>query len=281
MSMIVEDGSGIYEANSYAGLSYAHSYLHRRNRHTTWDAASTAVREAALIAATDYIDKRFGSQFLGHKQYLEIAVAASNYLNFNSQPTNGNTITIGTVTLTFVNGSPGAGQVEIDADIATTIGNLLTALSTHPEVDAATAGATSIIVRNKLAGEQAEILCSVVSNHLVWDYDKLVGGIDSAEQMLEWPRDHAVSRVGVPFIGIPEKLRQATVEYAFRAISGSLMPDPVVGDTGQDIRRQFEKVGPIETETAYSASVKQVFKKYPEADRLLGELIGAVGGVYR
>lgn len=71
------------------------------------------------------------------------------------------------------------------------------------------------------------------------------------------------------------------MEYAFRAISGSLMPDPVVGDTGQDIRRQFEKVGPIETEVAYSASVKQIFKKYPEADRLLSELIGSTGGVYR
>lgn len=281
MSMIVEDGSGIYEANSYAGLSYAHSYLHRRNRHTTWDAASTAVREAALIAATDYIDKRFGPVFLGYKKFTDLTVAASNYLNFNSQPTNGNTVTVGSVTLTFVSGAPGAGEVEIGANIAATIGNLLAALSSHPEVNAEIAGATAIIVRNKLTGDQADILCSVVSNHLVWDYDKLVGGIDSAEQMLEWPRVNAVSRVGVPFIGIPEKLRQATVEYAFRAISGSLMPDPVVGDTGQDIRRQFEKVGPIETETAYSASVKQIFKKYPEADRLLGELIGATGGVYR
>lgn len=281
MSMIVEDGSGIYEANSYAGLSYAHSYLHRRNRHTIWDAASTAVREAALIAATDYIDKRFGSQFLGSKENLDIAVAASNYLNFNSQPTNGNTVTVGSVTLTFVSNPPGAGEVEIGANIAATIGNLLTALSSHPEVNAEIAGATAIIIRNKLAGDQPDILCSAVSNHIEWDYAKLIGGIDSAEQMLEWPRVNAVSRVGVPFIGIPEKLRQATVEYAFRAISGSLMPDPVVGDTGQDIRRQFEKVGPIETEVAYSASVKQIFKKYPEADRLLGELIGATGGVYR
>lgn len=281
MSMIVEDGSGIYEANSYAGLSYAHSYLHRRNRHTTWDAASTAVREAALIAATDYIDKRFGPVFLGYKKFTDLAVAASNYLQFNGQPIATNTITIGSVTLTFVAATPGAGEVEIGASLAVTIGNVLTALASHPDVNAETAGSTSIIVRNKLAGEQPDILCSVSSNHIEWDYNKLIGGIDSAEQMLEWPRVNAVSRVGVPFIGIPEKLRQATVEYAFRAISGSLMPDPVVGDTGQDIRRQFEKVGPIETEVAYSASVKQIFKKYPEADRLLSELIGSTGGVYR
>jgi len=281
MSMIVEDGSGIYEANSYAGLSYAHSYLHRRNRHTSWDAATSAVREAALIAATDYIDKRFGSMFLGMKKFIELSVAASNFLQFNTQPTNGNTVTIGSVTLTFVNNSPGVNEVEIGSTIAVTIDNLLTTISTHPQVDAETAGSNSIIVRNKLTGEQSDILCSAVSNHIEWDYDKLIGGIDSTEQMLEWPREGAISRVGVPFIGIPEKLRQATVEYAFRAISGNLMPDPVVSDTGQDIRRIMEKVGPIETETAYSNTVRQIFKKYPEADRLLGELIVATGGVYR
>lgn len=281
MSMIVEDGSGIYEANSYAGLSYAHSYLHRRNRHTTWDAASTAVREAALIAATDYIDKRFGSVFLGYKKFTELSVAASNYLNFNSQPTNGNTVTVGSVTLTFVSNTPGAGEVEIGANIAATIGNLLTALTSHPEVNAEIAGSNAIIVRNKLAGEQPDILCSVSSSRIEWDYNKLIGGVDSTEQMLEWPREGAVSRVGVLFIGVPEKLRQATVEYAFRAMTETLMPDPVTGDTGQEIRRVMEKVGPIETETAYSATVRQIFKKYPEADRLLGELIGATGGVYR
>lgn len=281
MSMIVEDGTGIYEANSYAGLSYAHSYLHRRNRNSSWDSATAFARESALIAATDYIDKRFGSVFLGHKKFTDIAVSASNFLSILTQPTNNNTVTIGTVTLTFVSGTPGPNQVQIGATIAETITNILTAFSSHPDVNLLQAGDNSIIVRNKLTGEQPDILCSAVSNHIVWDYPKLVGGLDSAEQILEWPRSGAYSRVGVEFIGIPEKLRQATVEYASRAISASLMPDPVTGNTGQDIRRIFEKVGPIETETAYSSTVHQIFKKYPEADRLLVELTGASGGVYR
>lgn len=281
MSIIVEDGSGIYEANSYAGLSYAHSYLNRRNRSNTWDAASTTVREAALVAATDYIDKRFGHMFLGSKKFLDIPVAASNYLQFNAQPSVGNTVTIGSVTLTFVSAAPGAGEVLIDTTISLTIENLLDALSLHPEVTAEMSGATSIIVRNDLTGEQEDILCSTVSNTLAWDYDKLVDGIDYAEQVLEWPRTGAYSRAGVEFVGIPDKLRQATVEYATRAMVESLMPDPTVGTTGQDIRRTFEKVGPIEEEVAYSGAVKQIFKKYPEVDRLLNEMIGATGGVYR
>ena len=281
MSMIVEDGSGIYEANSYAGLSYAHSYLHHRNRHSSWDAASSVIREAALIAATDYIDKRFGAMFLGSKKYLDLSVAASNYLQFASQPTNGNTITIGSVTYTYVSNNPNGNDIQIGSNVSTTIGLTLTALSTHPQVDAKAAGSTSIIVRNKLTGEQPDVLCSAISNHISWDYDKLVGGSDSLEQMLEWPRVDVFSRAGVPIMSVPEKLRQATVEYAFRALTETLMPDPAVGETGQDIRRQFEKVGPIETEVVYSNSVKQIFKKFPAADRLLSELIGANGGVHR
>lgn len=281
MTIIVEDGSGIYEANSYAGLSYAQAYLFRRGRSAEWDAATTAAKEAALVAATDYIDKRFGLSFIGTKEFVDIAVAASNYLNFSAQPTNNDTVTIGSVTLTFVSTTPGAGEVEIGASISATITNLLAALASHPDVDAESAGSVSIIVRNKLTGVQDDILCSVDSNNLFWDYTKLVGGMDATEQVLEWPRVGAYSRAGTAFTGIPEKLRQATVEYASRAVSAKLMPDPVVGDTGQDIRRQFEKVGPIETETAYSAAVKQVFKKYPEADRLLLELTTSGGGVYR
>jgi hypothetical protein len=281
MSMIVEDGSGIYEANSYAGLSYAHSYLHHRNRHSSWDAASSVIREAALIAATDYIDKRFGAMFLGSKKYLDLSVAASNYLQFASQPTNGNTITIGSVTYTYVSNNPNGNDIQIGSNVSTTIGLTLTALSTHPQVDAKAAGSTSIIVRNKLTGEQPDVLCSAISNHISWDYDKLVGGSDSLEQTLEWPRVDVFSRAGVPLMSVPEKLRQATVEYAVRALNETLMPDPAVGETGQDIRRQFEKVGPIETEVVYSNSVKQIFKKFPAADRLLSELIGANGGVHR
>jgi hypothetical protein len=281
MTLLVEDGSGIYEANSYVGLSYAHSYLHRRNRNTAWDAASTALREAALVAATDYLDKRFGSSFLGNKAYLDLIVAASNYLQFNAQPVAANTITVGTVTVTFVAAAPAAGEVLIGASLPITLTNLLAELASHPDVDFELAGSTSIIARNKLAGEQDEIACSAVSSSFSWDYDNLIGGADCAEQMLEWPRAGAVSRAGVEFTGIPDKLRQATVEYASRALTETLMPDPVTGDTGQEIRRLFEKVGPIETETAYSATVKQIFKKYPEADRLLVELIGANGGVYR
>lgn len=281
MTLLVENGTGIYEANSYVGLSYAHSYLFRRNRSTTWDAASTVIREAALVAATDYLDKRFGSVFIGSKANLDISVAASNYLQFNTQPVAADTLTVGSVTLTFVSGTPSVGEVQIGASLAITIASLLSALDSHPEVDFEPSGSTSIIAKNKLTGEQEEISCSSVSSSFSWDYDKLVGGLDSAEQMLEWPRVDAISRAGLLFIGIPEKLRQATVEYAFRALTETLMPDPVTASTGQDIRRTFDKVGPIEEEVAYSSVVKQIFKKYPEADRLLGELIGATGGVYR
>jgi hypothetical protein len=281
MTLIVEDGSGILYANSYAGLSYAHAYLHRRLRNTSWDAATVQAREAALVAATDYIDKRFGSRFSGIKLYLELDVFAENFLQFASQPQNNQTLTIGSVTYTFKNVVSVTNDILIGASITATITNFLAAVATHPDVNAEAAGADSVIVTHKLAGEQAEVLTSTDGpTRLSWDYAQLVLP-SSGEQPLEWPRDYVYSRAGIALTGIPEKLRQATVEYASRAITAGLMPDPVVSDTGQDIRRKFEKVGPIEEETVYSTQVREVFKRFPEADKLLAELIIGSGGVTR
>ena len=283
MTMIVEDGSGIYEANSYAGLSFAQAYLTRRNRATAWNAATVAARQAALIAATDYIDKRFGPVFIGLKLYREMAVPAFNMISFLTNPTEPFSLVVGSVTYTFVASPSAPNDVEIGATVDVTVTNFVTALQTHPDVEGELFGTNIVIVRHRLDGEQDEVL-TTSSNELVasWDYSLLIGGSDSTEQNLEWPREAAVyPKTGTAIEGIPEKLRQATVEYASRAISETLMPDPVTGDTGQEIRRQFEKVGPIETEIAYSQTVRQVFKKYPEADRLLTDLIGNLGGVYR
>lgn len=282
MTMIVEDGSGIYEANSYAGLAYSQAYLQRRGRGEAWAAADRAVRESALIAATDYIDKRFGTVFLGEKQFVGIDVPGFNMLSFISEPLPNHEIVIGSVTYTFVVTAVNPQDVVIGASTVETMTNFVTALSTNTDVIGELLEPNIVIVRNRLAGEQDEITCSSSNTFsLVWDYDQLIGGLAGTEQNLEWPRLNVYTRNNTLISGIPEKLRQATVEYASRALTEKLMPDPVTGDTGQEIRRTFEKVGPIETETAYSQTVRQIFKKYPEADRLLIELTRSGGGVYR
>lgn len=62
----VEDGTGLAAANSYASISYADDY-HEGRGNTSWTHSSVtdAEKENALVRATDYIEKRFGTKFRG------------------------------------------------------------------------------------------------------------------------------------------------------------------------------------------------------------------------
>ncbi len=66
MTVILEDGTGVTDSNSYVNSEYVVSYLTDRGRIAEW-AGSDAVKEAATIKATDYIEKRFSKFFLGTK----------------------------------------------------------------------------------------------------------------------------------------------------------------------------------------------------------------------
>ena len=67
MSLIVEDGSIVPNANSYVALIDADNYFRARNNHV-WLSLEQTAKEALLIAATDYIELRFGRRFLGQKK---------------------------------------------------------------------------------------------------------------------------------------------------------------------------------------------------------------------
>ena len=67
MSLIVEDGSIVPNANSYVALVDADNYFTARNNHV-WLSLKQDAKEALLIAATDYIELRFGRRFLGKKK---------------------------------------------------------------------------------------------------------------------------------------------------------------------------------------------------------------------
>lgn len=95
-------------------------------------------------------------------------------------------------------------------------------------------------------------------------------------QPLGFPRLYLYDRAGQAVEGIPDKLKKATAEYALRALSGELMPDPTTDASGAMVIGNRQKVGPIETEVTYSASmgVGQL-KPYPAADRLLSEYVSS------
>lgn len=83
----------------------------------------------------------------------------------------------------------------------------------------------------------------------------------------------------------PDDVKKACCEYALRAKTGALAPDPVVSETGQVVSKTEEKVGPIEEKITFSANASNstiaLFKPYPAADFLLAPWLLTGGRVIR
>lgn len=63
MALIVEDGTGLEDAEAYASVATADAYASAMGL-SAWAAAATATKEIALRRATQYIDSRY--TFRGH-----------------------------------------------------------------------------------------------------------------------------------------------------------------------------------------------------------------------
>jgi hypothetical protein len=68
MANVVEDGTGLSNANAYINVAFADTYFTERND-TAWS-GTTVEKEAFILRATDYIELIFGYKFLG-KKFLE------------------------------------------------------------------------------------------------------------------------------------------------------------------------------------------------------------------
>jgi len=100
-------------------------------------------------------------------------------------------------------------------------------------------------------------------------------------QGLSWPR---VDTSGFDN-QVPTRLQKAVAEYALRALSATLAPDPVVSDTGFSVVTTKEVVGPIEQsyEIAGGSNKSQpmLIRPYPAADLLIGPLLKYTNSVIR
>lgn len=76
MAFTVEDGTGLIDANAYVDVAYTDSYFLDRGN-AVWAAATTEEKETAIIKATDYIEIRWGSLFLGRAEFPETPQALS------------------------------------------------------------------------------------------------------------------------------------------------------------------------------------------------------------
>jgi len=66
MALIVEDGTGKVDAESYASVTDANTY-HTARGNDTWSTLSTAETEEALRRATDYIQSTYAGMWNGYQ----------------------------------------------------------------------------------------------------------------------------------------------------------------------------------------------------------------------
>ena len=268
MSFIVEDGSGVAVANSYATIAFFTAYFGDRSQDVS--AWTDEEKEHALVAATDYIDTRWGLRFLGRRQFLYLPSRTT--LTLTGQPNDGETIIIDGTTYTFKDTVVDeAAQIEIAETITATLFNIIPVVNVSSvtgflfadyDVDALTiyVEKDGVVVSETLANGSFD--------------NEPSAGYSGKQQTLEFPRLYLRDRTGVLVVSVPERIKEAACEYAYRANSAALAPDPTINSTGLRLIGSRVKVGPIENETRFAEETSiQITKPYPAADRLLQEYI--------
>lgn len=199
MAFVVEDGNGLPTANAYIDVAYADAYFADRAI-TAWTGADN-VKQAAIIKATDYIDKAFGSRFLHGKAF--VSVPSDETLDQ-------------------------ALEFPRDARVS------------------------------------------------------FIGNANYTDVQYVYRQDSFVTSPLAKPVQIPRCLKQATAEYALRALSNALAPDPEMDASGLEVTSKTEQVGPItETVAYFNAAGIRVTQPYPAADLLLKPLIRSGGMAIR
>lgn len=298
MAFQVETGAGTPGSNSYTTTAFALAYLTDRGRETenSWSTIATALQEEALVVGTQYIDTRYGDLFKGVR--LRGAIegrVASGTLTLSLLPTEDEDVTIGQKTYRLRDTLAQEDDVLIGATVSATIDNLVAAVNgtgssvtveehTLPHYEViATNQSDTLVVSAAVAGENGnEIVTTENLANGSWASATLVDGLDEAPQPLEFPRSGLFAE-GRRVVGIPLKLKQATVEYAVRSLgSAGLDPDPTYDDTYARVIRTRTKAGPIEDEVEYAGGgVPVLTRAYPAVDRLLSVYLTSGGGTYR
>lgn len=112
---------------------------------------------------------------------------------------------------------------------------------------------------------------------------KFKGAKLTRAQLTQFPRSNLTDIDGYIVDGLPEFLKMATAEYAFRALDASLAPDPVYSESGNPIKSTKEKIGQLEESVTYQDNVFQpnTLRAYPEADMLIAQYKMLVNQIMR
>ena len=290
MTIVVETGAGIREANSYVTAAFVTAYLTARGRQTENSWSTSLTQAEFCVAATDYIETRYAHRFGGKREFSFDEVLAIGTIEFAGLPVDTETFALGDITYTFVAALTGvANEILIGVDAAATAANTYAAIIADENYEGSTFGTGTILNRSVTAAiDTATITLTATANGSSGNFTALTGtvtnttltvftgGLDGGPQPLSFPRLYLYDREGYAVTGVPLKLKQATAEYAVRAAAGvPLVSDP----SGVGVLR--EKVGPIEVEYTDLSYSGIVITPYPAADRLLRDYLMSAGGIVR
>jgi hypothetical protein len=89
------------------------------------------------------------------------------------------------------------------------------------------------------------------------------------DQTTEFPRSNLWDKDRFYVTVIPQEAKDAQAEYAFRALSGTLLADPEVSASGAVVQSKTETVGPISESVTYVGGAAYSMPRYPLADQKL------------
>lgn len=279
MALRVETGIGVRDANAYITARFGNAYLTDRGRIGN-------LTDAKIIAATDYIEKRFGSRFYGEKKFEFTAISAQGVVEFAATPVDGTVVIIGETTYTFKDTPSDDNDVQTNADLAMAIANLQAKIETSENryISSATVPTgvpARVVLVAAVPGRAGNYTTLQVGVGQAPTPLHFTGGADAGPQRLSFPRKNAVDRDGNTINGVPLLLMEACAEYADRAQPGTedLLPDSTASTAG--VIQRKEQVGPIVEEIRYAAPVAEsaiIAEAYPAADNLLKPLLRRGGG---
>lgn len=86
-------------------------------------------------------------------------------------------------------------------------------------------------------------------------------------QTTEWPRYDAYDNAKLAVYGVPKAVKDATAEYALRALTATLNPDPTRDDSGRRLQSFSVSVaGAVSESATYADAGKVELPEYPAAD---------------
>lgn len=83
VSLIVEDGTGLADANSYTTVDFGNDYFAAIGGNAIWTAADNSERESALRYATHWIDATYGERFVGYRSVSTQALQVPRSLAYD------------------------------------------------------------------------------------------------------------------------------------------------------------------------------------------------------